>query len=135
MRELTRTRKQLTREKASHVQRIDKLLQAANLKLGSVLSDIMGQSGRVVLDASYHNALFHRLKARRGPKKAIVAVAASMLTAIHVMLQRSAAYRDLGADHFERAHKHRLAHRLTKKLQQLGFDVVLTPRASTTVPC
>src|SRR4051794_40657809 len=51
LRELTRTRKQLTREKASHVQRIDKLLQAANLKLGSVLSDIMGQSGRAVLDA------------------------------------------------------------------------------------
>src|SRR4051812_8221685 len=51
LRDLTRTRKQLTREKASHVQRIDKLLQAANLKLGSVLSDIMGQSGRVALDA------------------------------------------------------------------------------------
>jgi transposase len=51
LRDLTRTRKQLTRERASHVQRIDKLLQAANLKLGSVLSDIMGQSGRVVLDA------------------------------------------------------------------------------------
>jgi transposase len=44
LRDLTRTRKQLTREKASHVQRIDKLLQAANLKLGSVLSDIMGES-------------------------------------------------------------------------------------------
>jgi transposase len=51
LRELTRTRKHLTREKASHVQRIDKLLQAANLKLGSVLSDIMGQSGRAILDA------------------------------------------------------------------------------------
>src|SRR4051794_18466539 len=51
LRELTRTRKQLARERASHVQRIDKLLQAANLKLGSVLSDIMGQSGRAVLDA------------------------------------------------------------------------------------
>src|SRR5215207_1447963 len=51
LRDLTRTRKQLAREKASHVQRIDKLLQAANLKLGSVLSDIMGQSGRAVLDA------------------------------------------------------------------------------------
>src|SRR4051794_5744928 len=42
LRELTRTRKQLTREKASHVQRIDKLLQAANIKLGSVLSDHHG---------------------------------------------------------------------------------------------
>src|SRR3954470_20609499 len=51
LRELTRTRKQLARERDSHVQRIDKLLQAANLKLGSVLSDIMGQSGRAVLDA------------------------------------------------------------------------------------
>ena len=50
-RELTRTRKQLTREKAAHVQRIDKLLRAANIKLGSVLSDIMGQSGRAILDA------------------------------------------------------------------------------------
>jgi transposase len=46
LRDLTRARKQLTREKASHVERIDKLLQAANLKLGSVLPDIMGASGR-----------------------------------------------------------------------------------------
>ena len=51
LRDLTRTRKQLTREKASHVARVDKLLQAANLKLGSVLSDIMGDSGRAILDA------------------------------------------------------------------------------------
>lgn len=51
LRDLTRTRKQLAREKAAHVQRIDKLLQAANLKLGSVLSDILGASGRAILDA------------------------------------------------------------------------------------
>ena len=51
LRDLTRTRKQLTREKAAHVQRIDKVLQAANLKLGSVLSDITGDSGRAILDA------------------------------------------------------------------------------------
>jgi transposase len=51
LRDLTRARKQLTREKASHVQRIDKTLQAANIKLGSVLSNIMGQSGRALLEA------------------------------------------------------------------------------------
>jgi transposase len=51
LRDLTRTRKQLIREKAAHVQRIDKLLQAANLKLGSVLADIMGAGGRAVLEA------------------------------------------------------------------------------------
>src|SRR4051794_27312786 len=50
-RDLTRTRKQLTRERASHVQRIAKVLQGANLKLGSVLSNIMGHSGRAILDA------------------------------------------------------------------------------------
>lgn len=80
--------------------------------------------------ASYHSALFHHLRARRGAKKAIVAVAASMLTAIHVMLDRSLPYQDLGAGHFERAHKDRLAARLTKKLHQLGFDVALTQRAA-----
>ena len=46
LRDLTRTRKQFIRERSGHVQRIDKLLQGANLKLGSVLSDIMGQGGR-----------------------------------------------------------------------------------------
>jgi transposase len=45
LRMLTRTRKQLVRERASHAQRVDKILQDANLKLGSVLTDIMGQSG------------------------------------------------------------------------------------------
>jgi transposase len=39
------------REKASHVQRIDKTLQDANVKIGSVLTDIMGRTGRTILDA------------------------------------------------------------------------------------
>ena len=281
LRDLTRTRKQLTREAASHVQRIDKLLQAANLKLGSVLSDIMGESGRAILDAlaageddperladrvrtrirasraqvvealrgrlsdhqrlllrihlgqvdaldaaiaaidaelgerldpareatarlatipgvsalaaavivaevgldmgrfpsaahliswaglcprndesagkrhstklrkgapwlktllvqtawcaarakgTYLRALFGRLKARRGPRKAIVAVAAAILTAIYWMLKRGVAYQDLGADHFDRTDRTRLAARLARKLDELGFDVTLTRR-------
>lgn len=51
MRDLLRTRKQLVREQAAHVQRIQKTLEEANLKLASVLTDIMGLSGRAVLDA------------------------------------------------------------------------------------
>ncbi len=46
MRALLRTRKQLVREQASHVQRLQKTLEDANLKLASVLTDIMGLSGR-----------------------------------------------------------------------------------------
>ena len=51
LRALTRTRKQLAREKSSHAQRIDKVLQQANIKLGSVLSDLQGKSGRAILEA------------------------------------------------------------------------------------
>lgn len=281
LRDLTRTRKQLTREKASHVQRIDKTLQAANIKLGSVLSSIMGESGRAILSAlaageadpekladlvhtkirakrsevveavrgrllphqrsllrvhlgqidaidraiaeidkevgerlepfreatdrltgipgvsdvsaavivseigfdmgrfptpshlvswagmcprndesagkrrstrlkkgapwlktllvqaawaaarakgTYCRAQFARLKARRGSKKAIMAVAASLLTAIYWMLKRGTTYQDLGADHFDRREKHRIAARLARKLNDMGFDVALTER-------
>lgn len=47
----TRTRKQLAREAAQHTQRIQKVLEDANLKMASVVSDIMGASGRAVLQA------------------------------------------------------------------------------------
>lgn len=51
LRDLTRTRKQFVAERARHVQRIQKVLEDANVKLASVLSDIMGLSGRRILDA------------------------------------------------------------------------------------
>jgi transposase len=51
MRDLTRTRKQLVREAAQHSQRLQKTLEDANIKLSSVISDILGKSGRAILDA------------------------------------------------------------------------------------
>lgn len=51
LRTLTRTRKQFVRERAAHVQRIEKLLEDANIKLSSVITDITGKSGRAVLKA------------------------------------------------------------------------------------
>jgi transposase len=51
LRSLMRTRKQLVRERSSHTQRIQKTLEEANVKLDSVISDIMGQSGRAMLEA------------------------------------------------------------------------------------
>jgi transposase len=51
LRDLTRTRKQLTREIVQHVQRIQAVLEEANVKLSSVISDIMGPSGRRILTA------------------------------------------------------------------------------------
>lgn len=279
LRDLTRTRKQLVRERGRHAQRIDKILQDANLKIGSVLSDLLGHSGRGILEAlirgesdpqrllalvhkrvkapraqvlealrghvsshhrfmlklhlhqvdeldraiasieeeagdklapfrvaeqlltsipgvkaiaaaaiiaeigvdmarfptaahliswaglcprndesagkrrstrtrksgrwlktllvqcawaaarskksGYLRAQFLRLRARRGPKKAVVAVAASMLTAVYFMLKHNVPYNDLGADHFDRADRAKVASRLVRKLSELGYAVEL----------
>ena len=51
LRGLLRTRKQLVREKASHVQRVQKTLEVANIKRESVLSDVLGRSGRAIIQA------------------------------------------------------------------------------------
>src|SRR5262245_5519634 len=51
MRTLLRTRKQLVREKTSHILRIQKTLEDANIKLDSVITDIMGTSGRKMIEA------------------------------------------------------------------------------------
>lgn len=276
LRTLTRTRKQLVREKAQHVQRIQKTLEDANLKIASAVSDIMGKSGRAILDAlvrgetdpekliavagkrlkasrttllealrgrisddhrfllklhldqiaaleaaiasvdervgavldpfraaaesltsipgvsdvvaqviiseigldmsrfqtvghliswagmcprndesagkrrstrlrmgapwlktilvqaawcatraknTYLRAQFHRIRARRGPKKAIMAVAASILTAAYIMLRDGVEYRDLGHDYFDRLDKTKTVSRLLRRLGELGVDV------------
>ena len=75
---------------------------------------------------SYLQAQFHRMRARRGAKKAIIAVAASILTAIYHMLKDGTLYNDLGAGHFDRRAKQATANRLIAKLKSLGYDVSFT---------
>jgi transposase len=75
---------------------------------------------------SYLQAQFHRLRARRGAKKAIGAVAASMLTAAYHMLKEGTFYQDLGPDHFDRRAKQAKANGLLAKLKSLGYDVQVT---------
>lgn len=79
---------------------------------------------------TYLQAQFLRLRARRGAKKAILAVAASMLTAIWHMLKNGVEYRDLGADHFSRRDRSKAILRLVRRLNDLGCDVQLTPQAA-----
>jgi transposase len=79
---------------------------------------------------SYLQAQFHRLRARRGAKKAIGAVAASMLTAAYHMLKDGTLYQDLGADHFDLRAKGAATKRLIAKLESLGYDVQITPIAA-----
>ena len=76
---------------------------------------------------SYFHAQFHQIKARRGGKKAIGAVAASLLRTIYHMLKDGTLYQDLGADHFDKRHKTASTRRLVQRLQNLGFAVQLIP--------
>ena len=78
---------------------------------------------------SYFEAQFFRLKARRGPKKAAVAVAASILTTAYHMLADGTCYQDLGADHFARRNPSRAAAKLANRIRNLGFYVEIRPAA------
>ena len=64
-----------------------------------------------------------RLKARRGPKKAVVAVAASILTAAYHMLADGTCYQDLGAAYFTR--RDLVVAKLASRIRSLGYDVAV----------
>ena len=76
---------------------------------------------------SYYKAQFNRLRGRHGAKKAICAVAASMLTAIYHMLKNGTEHEDLGADHFDRRSTEIKARRLAAQIKKLGFEVEIRP--------
>jgi transposase len=83
--------------------------------------------------ASYLQAQFQRLRSRRGPKKAICAVAASILTAAYHMLRDGTFYQDLGAHHFHRSAPEVQANRLARQIAKLGFKCTLTPARTVSV--
>ena len=79
---------------------------------------------------SYLQALFLRIKSRRGPQKAICAVAAAILRAVYHMLKDGTLYHDLGSDHFHNRSKTTQTQRLVRRLQHLGYDVEIKPLAA-----
>lgn len=79
---------------------------------------------------TYYRALYHRIKARRGGKKAIVAVQHAMLVALWHMLKRGVPHRDLGPDHFERDNAARIRRHHVRRLEKLGYGVVLVEKAA-----
>jgi hypothetical protein len=75
------------------------------------------------------HAQFLRIKARRGGKKAILAVAASMLTAAYHMVFDGVEYADLGPNYFNRHNVDKTIRPLLKRLADLGCQVDPTPHA------
>lgn len=73
----------------------------------------------------YLAAQYRRLAARRGKKRAIVAVGHTILVAAYHILQDEVEYRELGADHFDRRRRERTVAHLVGRLQRLGYHVAL----------
>jgi transposase len=78
----------------------------------------------------YLQAQYLRLRSRRGSKKAIGAVAASILTAAYHMLNNGTLYQDLGTEHFQHRDKTKHALRLVNRLKEMGYQVAITQCAA-----
>jgi transposase len=76
---------------------------------------------------NYLAAHFHRLAGRRGRKRATMAVAHSILVIAYHIIKRRQPYQDLGANYFDERQKVTTANRLTRRLEKLGYRVVITP--------
>jgi transposase len=76
---------------------------------------------------TFLKARYHRLAARRGKKRAIVAIAHSMLESAWYMLTRRQPYQELGGDYYDQRQKESKVTYLTKQLTRLGFAVTLDP--------
>jgi transposase len=77
---------------------------------------------------TYLAAQFRRLAARRGKKRALVAVGHSLLVIIYHVLKNNVEYHDLGPDYFDKLEPERLRRYLVRRLQNLGFDVALSAK-------
>ena len=79
---------------------------------------------------SHYSARHRRLAARRGAKRATMAVAHGLLVTAYCVLSRESPYVDLGADHLEkRRTPEAQAQQMVKKLQKLGYAVEIRPAA------
>ena len=81
----------------------------------------------VKVKKSYLSSFYHRLAARRGAKRAIIAVAHRMLIAIYHMLKKHEPYKDLGATYLDERNKPKVVSRMKHRIEQLGYRVTIEP--------
>ena len=79
---------------------------------------------------TYLAAQYRRLAARRGKKRALIAVGHTILVIAYTMLKRRQPYQDLGAAYFDQLDQHRVEWRLVRRLERMGYQVALQPSAT-----
>jgi transposase len=100
-----------------------------NKPLASIMSQAAWAASRT--KDTFLKARYHRLAARRGKKRAIVAIAHSMLTSVWFMLSRRQPYHEWGGDYYDQRKKESKVTYLTKQLAKLGFSVRIEPLPAT----
>jgi len=96
-----------------------------NRALRAALVEAAQAAGRT--KRTYLGAQFRRLAARRGKKKAAVAVGHTILTIVYHLLTEGTSYQDLGAQYFDERDRQRVERRLVHRLEALGYTVALEP--------
>jgi transposase len=93
---------------------------------------VQGAHGASRTKNSYLKAKYHRIAARRGKKRATVAVAHSILVSAYHMLVRQEPYRDLGDNYFDEHRREFVANHLVRRLEKLGYQVVIEVQSNST---
>ena len=79
---------------------------------------------------SYFAALYHRVAARRGAKRAIIAVAHAILVVVYHILKDGTVYQDMGSNYFDRIDREAVVRRNVRRLENLGYTVTLQESAA-----
>lgn len=95
----------------------------------SLRTGLVQAANAAIRTKTYFGAQYRRLVTRRGKKRALLAVAHSILVIAYRLMERGEDYQDLGVDYFDKRAPERLARHLTKRLVSLGFEVNLTPKS------
>lgn len=99
-----------------------------NRYLRTTLTEAAHAAGRK--KGTYLQSQYQRLAARRGKKRAAIAVAHSILTIAYHLLSRQTEYQDLGANYFDERKEQTVVQRLQQRLEKLGYQVDLTKQTA-----
>jgi transposase len=118
--------------KESGGKRLSGKTRKGNVWLRQVLIEIAHVASKT--KDTYLAAHYRRIAARRGKKRALVALAHTILVMIYHILTRQEPYRELGGAYFDHLERQRVEQRLVRRLERLGYHVALHPTASTPEP-
>jgi transposase len=97
-----------------------------NVYLKTALVEAANAAARA--KGTYLRDKFYRLKARRGYKRAVVAIAHKILVSIYHMFSQNVSYNDLGDLYLDKLNTHHVTRNLVRRLERLGYSVTLTPQ-------